>query len=702
MTQEVPPLRLAPLIMLAIIVFCIALQTPRAGAQRVPASSSSAPLPTLVREERVEANAVDASAVQPSAAAIPETPAPPSRRGASGQQPAAQAGQAGPSLSTQQVARGADVANAALAAGPAPSAVLNTSVQFDGFTEPEAGSYPPDPNLAVSNNHVLVMSTFSWKALDRAGNVVRPATRFDAWFQNTGVPGDRHYYYFNPKVTYRDGHFYMAMVWFNSSTSESRIFVSVSRTADPNGAWCNFTFNGMAGGDGRGGSGAYADYPNIGISGNGFYIATDHFSLGVGGYQLTTLWTFRRSDLENCNGTIARQYTDFFNEDGYRSFVLQPAVDYDAGGDNAFYMINSFAPFQHVDFRTTVWRLNNPFGANPVWSRWTLNTGRVSGPPQAPQPGTTAKLSTFDSTMLNAVRRNGVLWTVQSTGIWNPAGNCVIIAIYWMAVTAPSSTNPGTAPSLQQDGYYHSGSCNDAYFLPAISVAADGSTGIVFNRSGTNVYAEIRYTGRRPSDPVGTLAPSKLLIASPPVTDTRWRWGSYSSATADPADPSKLWFAAEYLKGQNSWGMRVGQVQISDGNSGQAMPAISSQPRNVSVAPGQPASFSVTATGSAPLSYQWQRNGANISGATNSTYTLPSATTGDNGARFRVIVSNQAGSVTSNEAVLTVGSATPTTTPTPPKTPTPTSSPCSSRVCSTVAPTATPSRTPTPCSGRVC
>ena len=51
-------------------------------------------------------------------------------------------------------------------------------------------------------------------------------------------------------------------------------------------------------------------------------------------------------------------------------------------------------------------------------------------------------------------------------------------------------------------------------------------------------------------------------------------------------------------------------------------PSISSQPANVTVAAGQSASFSVAASGTAPLGYQWQRNGVNIAGATSPTYSL--------------------------------------------------------------------------------
>lgn len=86
-------------------------------------------------------------------------------------------------------------------------------------------------------------------------------------------------------------------------------------------------------------------------------------------------------------------------------------------------------------------------------------------------------------------------------------------------------------------------------------------------------------------------------------------------------------------------------------------PAITSQPVNQTVSAGATASFSVTATGTAPLTYQWRRNGVAITGATASTYTTPATTLADNGATFSVVVSNSAGSATSAIATLTVSSA---------------------------------------------
>src|SRR5204863_513562 len=63
------------------------------------------------------------------------------------------------------------------------------------------------------------------------------------------------------------------------------------------------------------------------------------------------------------------------------------------------------------------------------------------------------------------------------------------------------------------------------------------------------------------------------------------------------------------------------------------------------------------ATGTAPLSYQWRKSGAAISGATAPTYTTPATTSADSGSQFTVVVTNTAGSVTSNAATLTVSAA---------------------------------------------
>ncbi len=82
-------------------------------------------------------------------------------------------------------------------------------------------------------------------------------------------------------------------------------------------------------------------------------------------------------------------------------------------------------------------------------------------------------------------------------------------------------------------------------------------------------------------------------------------------------------------------------------------PAITTQPQSRSVNPGARVEFTVAATGSAPLGYQWFKDDVAISGATDATLVIAAATVSDAGV-YRVNVTNVAGSVSSENATLTV------------------------------------------------
>jgi len=91
----------------------------------------------------------------------------------------------------------------------------------------------------------------------------------------------------------------------------------------------------------------------------------------------------------------------------------------------------------------------------------------------------------------------------------------------------------------------------------------------------------------------------------------------------------------------------------------QLAPVILSNPASLSLAGGQSATFTASATGISAPSYQWYANGTNIPGATAATYTIPAAYAGNAGTYY-VVASNAAGSVASAAATLTVGNTAPT------------------------------------------
>jgi len=167
--------------------------------------------------------------------------------------------------------------------------------------------------------------------------------------------------------------------------------------------------------------------------------------------------------------------------------------------------------------------------------------------------------------------------------------------------------------------------------------------GVFFNPSATNYPAQ--YTGRYFFQDLCNRWINVLDLSTATPTRSAFATGLGGDALSIDVGPDGNLY---YLERSTGAIYRV----IYTVNSA---PAIVTQPASQTVAAGQPVTFSVTATGTAPLSYQWQRNTVSIGGATGASYTIPSVQASDAGS-YRVIVSNSAGSVTSAAATLTVTS----------------------------------------------
>ena len=133
--------------------------------------------------------------------------------------------------------------------------------------------------------------------------------------------------------------------------------------------------------------------------------------------------------------------------------------------------------------------------------------------------------------------------------------------------------------------------------------------------------------------------------------------GAISSTFTTPAETmadNNAQFTAEV---SNAAGNSTSNAAMLTVTTAAVAPAITTQPASQTVIAGKTASFTVGATGTAPLTYQWSKNGIAISGANSATYTTPAETGTDNNAKFTVAVSNTAGSAASNAAILTVSAS---------------------------------------------
>src|SRR5467141_3043192 len=245
-----------------------------------------------------------------------------------------------------------------------------------------------------------------------------------------------------------------------------------------------------------------------------------------------------------------------------------------------------------------------------------------------------------------------------------------------------SVTANGTAPLTHQwkkNGVAISGAVSSSYTTPATANSDNGAQFIVLV---SNAVGSVTSGAATLSVNAGAVAPS---ITTQPASQTvmtgqtatfnvaaagtgplSYQWqkngtaiiGATSSGYTTPPAAASDNGAQFTVLVTNSVGSMTSGAAALTVSAAPVAPSITTQPVSQSVTAGQTASFGVAATGTGPLSYQWQKNGTVITGATSSSYTTPATATSDNGAQFTVLVSNTAGRVTSNAAALTVSAAT--------------------------------------------
>ena len=240
----------------------------------------------------------------------------------------------------------------------------------------------------------------------------------------------------------------------------------------------------------------------------------------------------------------------------------------------------------------------------------------------------------------------------------------------------------GTAPLSYQwkkNSVVISGATSSIYTTPT-TVASDNGTQfivVVSNSAGSvtgnaaltvNPVAVAPSISTQPASQTVTVGQTASFSVSASGTGPlNYQWmrntvvigGATSSAYTTAATTSSDNGVQFSVVVSNSAGSTTSSAATLTVSAAPVAPTITTQPANRTVMAGQAGSFSVSASGTAPLNYQWMRNTVVIGGATSSAYTTAATTSSDNGAQFSVVVSNSAGSVTSSAAVLTVNASAP-------------------------------------------
>ncbi len=419
---------------------------------------------------------------------------------------------------------------------------------------------PPDTMGAVGPSYLLETLNSEVGIFNKNTGALISNVSLQAFWSSLGTgAGQPANFPFDPKALYdqSSGRFIVVTLGGTSSPS-SWLMIAVSNTSDPNGIWNKWAI------DADQNSGNWADYPGLGVDANNVYVSANMFS-NAGNYQYSKVWVIPKAQL--LNGTSSITFTIFSNPAG-SGFTMQPAHVF--GSSSTEYFIHE--DYGCPDPTFPCLKLNNITfpGGTPTWNTIgdiVVNSYSGLSFPDAPQLGSSNGIETNDRRLLNAIFRNGSLWTAHT--VRNSTYAKTDVAWYQIDPARATPSLPFGTP-VQQGRISNT---SRWYYFPSIAVNSYNDVGIGFSGSSSTEYAGAYYTARKSSDPPGTMQSVALLKAGlapyyKTYGGTSNRWGDYSATAVDPGDNATFWTLQEYANSpSNTWGTWWGKFAITQTGS---------------------------------------------------------------------------------------------------------------------------------------
>jgi hypothetical protein len=342
---------------------------------------------------------------------------------------------------------------------------------------------------------------------------------------------------------------------FSVSTTPFLQCVAVSTTSDATGTYNRYAFQ----------EPNFNDYPKLGVWPDGYYLSFNMFS----GNTFVGARACALNSAAMRAGTAATQVC-FQLSSSFGSLLpsdLDGSTPPPAGSPD-FYLnfgTNSLNLWKfHVDFTTPA---NSTF-TGPTNIPVAAFTAACSGGGTCiPQPNTSNKLDSLaDRLMYRLAYRNrgGVESLVVNHSVTVSGGRRnSVTGIRWYELRVSRTSDPTGTLSVFQQGTYSPDS--SSRWMGSIAMDMVGDIALGYSVSSSSLFPSIRYTGRVPSDPLGTLeGENTILTGGGSQTGSLHRWGDYSSISVDPVDDCTFWYTTEYLKSSGSfnWSTQIASFKF--------------------------------------------------------------------------------------------------------------------------------------------
>ncbi len=327
--------------------------------------------------------------------------------------------------------------------------------------------------------------------------------------------------------------------------------VAVSQTSDATGAYNLYAFT----------LPQFGDYPKLSVWPDAYYISFNVFSKSfafVGGRACAY---DRAKMLTGAAATqVCFQLSSSFG--GLLPSDLDGSTQPPSGLPNYFiaFDVNRLDVWQfHVDFATPA---NSTFTGPVSISVPAFTTACGSARNCIPQPGTGNKLDALADRLMYRLAYRNISGTQSlvlnhSVRVGNKTKSPTGVRWYELRLN-------GTTPSLFQSGTYSPDKAHR--WMGSVAMDKVGNIGLGYSVSSSTINPSIRFSGRAPGDPLGTLSTEQTIITgSGSQTGTLTRWGDYSTLSIDPADDCTFWYTQEYAaaNGTFNWKTRIASFKFN-------------------------------------------------------------------------------------------------------------------------------------------
>jgi Protein of unknown function (DUF1573)/Abnormal spindle-like microcephaly-assoc'd, ASPM-SPD-2-Hydin len=464
-----------------------------------------------------------------------------------------------------------------------PLVSATPGVSFSGIGSP--GYVPSDSNLAVGPNDIVEVVNVQFAIYNKSGATLAGPTNILNLF--TPLGGQCTDTFGDPVVLYdRPADRWVISIIGSPNGSDASECVAVSETNDPTGSY--FLYGYAFGAN-------LNDYPKLSTwatATNSAYLATYNIFENFSSFIGADLCGFDRTKMQAGDPTAAMlcQMTPS-NEFGYLPGDMDgptPPVD---GTPGLFITWQNNNPGELYLRKLT---LNFASGTATLGSPTTISVANSTlacgnGGQCVPQAGTTQTLDTLGDRLMYrfAIRH----FSDHDRAVVNHAvGSGTSVALRWYELYDPAgSVTVNQQGTFAPDSTYR--------WMGSLAEDQEANIGLGYSASSSSIHPAIRFTGRMPSDPLGTMETEDTIVqgAGSQVGSYAYRWGDYTAMQVDPSDDCTFWYVDQYqaVTGTFDWSTNISSFVFSTCTPNPTF-TLSANPSSLSIVQGAQATSTIT------------------------------------------------------------------------------------------------------------